>query len=251
MRHRRINLFRGMGVFFVVMVVLGLYFICPIASEASKTTHKYSADKMTYGKKSGVTVLEGNAKFRRSDDDYLYADQITMYRDVKTDEIIKIVSVGNVEMKEKGMTATCEHSIFYEKEDRIEFKGSVDKPAIVDSGGSMIEAPFITFYRQEERISASGLLFSIGVEFQSDLNNSVISDALRQEFSKNRSSLSDSASVSTEEADGGWSITDGDKVYTVKKESDRLDILARGSVRGQITVEVKEDEPAEEETEEK
>ncbi len=251
MRHRRINLFHSTGIFFLAMAVLSLYFTCSMAAEASKTTHEYSADKMTYDKKSGVTVLEGNAKFRRSDDDYLYADQITMYRDVDTDEIIKLESVGNVERKEKTMTATCEHSIFYEKENRIEFKGSIDKPAIVDSGDNRMEAPFIIYYREEERISASGLLFSVGVEFQSDLDNGTIPDGLRQEFSKNRVTLSDSVVVSTEEAGDRWSITDGDKVYTVKKEKDRLDILALGSVRGHITVEVKEDESAEGSTEEK
>ncbi|MFC1715210.1 LptA/OstA family protein [Candidatus Poribacteria bacterium] len=251
MRDRRINLFRSMGIFFVVMAVLGLYFTCPVAAEASKTTHEYSADKMDYDKKSGVTVLEGNAKFRRSDDDYLYADQITMYRDVDTDEIIKLESVGKVEMKEKTMTATCEHSIFYEKENRIEFKGSIDKPAVVDSGDNRMEAPFIIYFRQEERISASGLLFSVEVKFQSDLDNGAILDGLRQEFSKNRITLSDSVVVSTEEADDRWSITDGDKVYTVKKGKDKLDILAVGSVRGHVTVEVKEDESAEESTEEK
>ena len=251
MRHRRINLFHSTGIFFLVMAVLSLYFTCSMAAEASKTTHEYSADKMTYDNKSGVTVLEGNAKFRRSDDDYLYADQITMYRDVDTDEIIKLESVGKVEMKEESMSATCEHSIFYEKENRIEFKGSIHKPAIVDSGDNRMEAPFIIYFREEERISASGLLFSVGVKFQGDLDNGTIPDGLRQEFSKNRVTLSDSFVVSTEEADDRWSITDGDKVYTVKKEKDRLDILALGSVRGHITVEVKEDESAEGNTEEK
>ena len=142
-KNQRINLFLGVGVL-SVMIVIGLgCFVCLAAPETGKTTYEYSADKMTHGKNTGVTVLEGHAKFLRSDDDYLYAEQITMYKDVNTDEIIKIESIGSVEMKEKDMTATCEHSIFYEREERIEFKGTVDKPAIVDSGDNRMEAPFI------------------------------------------------------------------------------------------------------------
>ena len=251
MRDRRINLFRGMGVLFSVMAIWSLCFTCLAASETDKTVkHEYSADKMTYGKKSGVTVLDGHAKFRRSDGDYMYADQITMYEDVKPDnkrELIKIVAVGNVEMKEKDTTATCEHSIIYEKEGRIEFKGSAGKPAIVDYGSNRMEAPFIIYFREDENIVASGLLFSVEVKFQSDLDNGAISEDLRQEFKENRISLSDSVSVSTEEADARWSITDGDKVYDVRKEKDTLEVLARDGVRGHVTVEVKEDEPAEEE----
>ena len=254
MRNRRINLFCGMGVLFVMMALWGLCFTWPASSETNKTVkHEYSADKMTYGKKSGVTVLEGHAKLRRSDDDYLHADQITMYEEVKPDnkrELVKIVAVGNVDMKEKDMTAICEHAIFYEREERIEFKGSVDKPAIVGSSNNRMEAPFIIYFREEERILASGLLFSVGLEFQSDLDNGVISDGLRQEFEKNLITLSESVSVSTGEAGGGWSITDGDKVYDVRKEKDKLGIHARDGVKGHVTVEVKEDESAEEETEE-
>ena len=250
-KNQRINLFPGMFILSMMIIIWGICFVCLAAPETDKTTYEYSADKMTHNKNSGVTVLEGQAKFSRSNDDYLHADQITIYKDVNTDEIIKIESVGNVEMKEKDMTATCEHSIFYEQENRIEFQGSIDKPAIVDSGDNKMEAPFIIYFRDDENIVATGFLFSVDMEFQSDLDNGAISDGLRGEFEKNRIKLSDSASVSkdgTEEA--RWSITDGDKTYNIKKEEDKLEVLAKDGVRGHVTVEVKE-EDSEEETKEK
>jgi len=247
-RNRRINLFFIIGILFSIVSIWGLGFTCLAVSEADETaiSESYSADKLTYNKNSGVTVLEGHAKLHRNDGDYMYADQITIYRDVETDEMIKMVSVGNVEMKEKDMSATCEHAIFYEKEERIEFKGSANKPAVVDSGSNRMEAPFIIYFREDGRIEATGFLFSVGTEFQSDLDNDVVSEGLRKEFDKNGIALSDSASVSKEESNVGWSITDGEKTYIIEKKDDKLDVNASGGVQGQIIVEVKEDESEEE-----
>jgi len=245
-RNRQISLFHGISIIFAVIAVWGLCSICLATDEASKTvTYEYSGDATTANRKTGVTILDGNAWFRRNDGDYMNADKITMYKDMETGEITRIESVGKVSLKEKDMTATCEQSVFYEKEGRIELKGSVDTPAIVDDGENRMEAPFIIYFRDEDRIYASGLLFSVGLEIQSDLDNGAIPESLRQEFKNNRISLSDDATVSTEEADAGWLITDGDKKYTIKKEDGKLNVLASGSVRGHVTVEVQEEESEE------
>ena len=252
MRNRRINLFRGMSIVFAIMAIWSLRSICLAANETGKTlTYKYSGDVVTANRKSGVTVLDGHAWFRRSDGDYLNADKITMYRDVETNEIIRIESVGNVEMKEKGMESTCQQSVFYEAEGRIELKGVVGAPAIIDDGENRIEALFITYYRKEDRIFASGLLFSVGMDAQSDLDNGAISEGLRQDFKNNNISLSADATVSKEESGIGWSITDGGKTYVIRKEEDKLSIFASDGVKGHVKVAVKETEPTEEETEKK
>ena len=252
MRNRRINLFCIIGILFLIVSICGFCFTCLAASEKYEKSvrESYSADKLTYSSKSGVTVLEGNAKLHRSDGDYMYADQITMYEDTTTKEMIKTVAVGNVEMKEKDMAATCNHAIFYEKEERIEFKGTADKPAVVDTGNNRMEAPFIIYFRKDKRVEATGFLFSVGMEFQSDLDNGAVSEDLRKEFEKNGIALSDTVSVSKDESDAGWSITDGEKIYIIEKKEDELDVNASGGVQGQVTVEVKEDE-SEEEAEEK
>ena len=250
MRNRQINLFRVMSIAFAAAAIWSLCSICLAADEAGKTlTYKYSGDVINANRKSGVTILDGHAWFRRSDGDYLNADKITVYKDVETNEIVRIEAVGNVVMKEEDMEATCDHAIFYEAEDRVELKGTIDAPAVVKPGEDMMEAPFIMYFRTENRVHATGFLFSVGTDAGSDLDNGVISESLKQEFKNNRASLSDDAAVSTEEAGVGWSITDGDKTYIVKKEENKLNILASGGVKGHVTVEVKETEPIEEETE--
>jgi len=128
------------------------------AEEASVNTivYDYSAKEATFDRKSGVTVLKGDAKIRRSSGDYLNSDQITMYKDVETGELTKIEAVGNVDMKEKDMTATCKRAVFYEVEERIELEGSEDSPAVVDDGKNRMEAPAITYFRKDDRLEASG-----------------------------------------------------------------------------------------------
>lgn len=126
------------------------------AESANAIVYHYSAKEATSNRKAGITVLKGEAKIRHSNGDYLNADQITMYKDVKTGELIKIEAVGNVDMKEKDMTAVCEHAIFYEAEERIELESSGDSPAVVDDGKNRMEAPSITYFRKEDRLEAKG-----------------------------------------------------------------------------------------------
>lgn len=55
-------------------------------------------------------------------------------------------------------------------------------------------------------------------EYQSSLNSSIIPKELKEKFKSKNISLSDNASVLVKEADARWLITDGDKVYIVRKE---------------------------------
>jgi len=171
-RKWQIDMFSGISSLLVVMMaVLCLWPAVPVASEepsdkapdaaSDKTTktvfYDIDAKKIDYSRKSGITIFEGDAKLKVLDsDDFLNADKITVYKDVETDEVIKIESVGNVDMSQGGMKATCEKSILYEKEDRIEMEGTEEKPAVVDDGENRIEAPNITYLRKEDRIIASG-----------------------------------------------------------------------------------------------
>lgn len=170
MRNWRINLFHDMIVLLMVVMAPLSFCISAASEEASRETPDKTTDKtrktvvydidakdVDFDRKSGVTVFEGDAKLKVLDsEDYLNADKITVYKDVETGEVVKIVSVGNVDMSQSGMKATCERSIFYEKEDRVEMEGSEDKMAVVDDGDNRIEAPAIIYFRKEDRISASG-----------------------------------------------------------------------------------------------
>jgi purine-binding chemotaxis protein CheW len=92
-----------------------------------------------------------------------------------------------------------------------------------DSGGSrLIEG------------EAQLILFSIDLEFQSDLDSKNISKRLLQEFENKGASLSDKATISVEEMGGRWLITDFvadaknnvGQVYSIRREEGRLNIYS-------------------------
>ena len=157
MRMRKIDLYTGPW----IMVAIAALTLCLSAlaeTEATRTIfYDYSAKNMNFDRKTGVTILEGDAKLKvRDSEDYLNADKVTIYRDVETGELMKMEAVGNVDMNQKGMKATCHRAIFYETEDRIEMEGTEDSLAVVDDGKNKMEAPNITYFRKEDRIEAKG-----------------------------------------------------------------------------------------------
>jgi len=68
------------------------------------------------------------------------------------------------------------------------------------------------------------LLFNIDSKSQSDLDNAVISEQMRQEFKENKTPLSRHAKASVEQAGDRWVINDRLKKYLVRKEAGRLNI---------------------------
>ena len=78
-------------------------------------------------------------------------------------------------------------------------------------------------------------LFGVGLEFQGDLDNGIISKDLRHEFENNNIPFSDSAVVSTQEEGNRWQICvqirDEDKVYIVRQEEDKLNIYDNSGER--------------------
>jgi lipopolysaccharide transport protein LptA len=154
---RKIDLYTGPWII-VAIAVLTFCLSALAEKEATRTVfYDYSADNMNSDRKTGVTILEGDAKLKvRDSEDYLNADKVTIYRDVESDELIKMEAVGNVDMNQKGMKATCHRAIFYETEDRIELEGTEDSLAVVDDGKNKMEAPNITYFRKEDRIEAKG-----------------------------------------------------------------------------------------------
>jgi len=140
------------------MVVSMLCLTVWAASEETKTViYDYTANETSVARKTGITILKGDAKVKvRDSEDYLNADQITIYRDLDSNELVKMESVGNVDMNQQGMKATCQKAIFFEKENRVELEGSEDALAVVDDGKNRMEALAITLFREEDRIEARG-----------------------------------------------------------------------------------------------
>ena len=83
-------------------------------------------------------------------------------------------------------------------------------------------------------------LFSVELEFESDLDNRIISEELRQEFEENQISLSEHVTVSVERQGSAWVITDNWNEYFVRKEEDRLNIhIEQKQALKQVEIRVK------------
>lgn len=78
--------------------------------------------------------------------------------------------------------------------------------------------------------TVSGFLFSIDPALQTDLENGVASEALRQALDRNQNLVSENITISTVEPSQKWRIVDSDneRTYTAIKAGDRLDIYVHG-----------------------
>ena len=88
--------------------------------------------------------------------------------------------------------------------------------AIKDNKLDVIGEPDIDFEKK--------LLFNTDLKFHGDLDDSIISDELRQKFEENNTPLSLRATASVEQAGSRWLITDELKKYPVRKENGSLNI---------------------------
>lgn len=74
-------------------------------------------------------------------------------------------------------------------------------------------------------------LFSVSAKrFEEDLNKCVISEKLRSIFKTKGSQISEDATVIKE--DGEWRITDGEKIYIIRKEKGRLNVYTKSENNG-------------------
>lgn len=81
-------------------------------------------------------------------------------------------------------------------------------------------------------LNTNWLLFSIGFENQSDLNNGIISEDLQRQFENNRISLSQEARISTNPKGYEWLITDKQKAYRLRSQESRINIYPDYAVYG-------------------
>ncbi len=82
------------------------------------------------------------------------------------------------------------------------------------------------------------LLFKVEPGMQSELDNGVISDKLRDEFTKQGITLSQDASVSVKSRNYRWQIKSGQDIYTAKKEEGKI-----GIYQGGITPDIEVEQP--------
>ena len=82
------------------------------------------------------------------------------------------------------------------------------------------------------------LLFTAGTEFQEDLDNGIISEALRSEFESNGLSLSGDAVASMDVMGYRWLIDDEPRTYIVLRGRDKLDVCLRKDERRTVGLDI-------------
>jgi trigger factor len=116
---------------------------------------------------------------------------------------------------------------------------------IADASDSAIKDNKLDALRDPDIDFEKRPLCKVDLEFQADLDQSTISEKLRQEFETNNAPLSKNAAVSVEQSETEWLVTDEGKSYPIKKELDKLniyetiDLPAEGPLKFDFEVEVR------------
>jgi lipopolysaccharide export system protein LptA len=82
------------------------------------------ADRFEQREREGLTIFIGNVQIERPNG-FLNADKVTIYENVETNETVKTVSEGNVELRDRDIFVTCAHAILNHLTDVIEFSEDV------------------------------------------------------------------------------------------------------------------------------
>lgn len=121
-----------------------------------------TADKMERYDKDGITILIGNAKTVRYNEQdieigFLNADKITLKADPETGRTKEIVAEGNVEIRDQNIFATCDHAIMNNLTNIITLKENV----VVLQNKDRLETKLFTFNRTTGKQTGEG-----GVKFK-------------------------------------------------------------------------------------
>ena len=116
---------------------------------------------------------------------------------------------------------------------------------MADASDSAIKDSKIDTLREPDIDIEKKFLCSVELELQGDLDKSIISKELRQEFKNNKAPLSKQAKISVEQPETEWLVTDEGRSYPIRKEQDKLNIYenielpAEGPLKFDFEVEVR------------
>lgn len=121
-----------------------------------------TADKMERYDQDGITILIGNAKTVRYNEEdveigFLNADKITLKADPETGTTTEIIAEGNVEIRDQDIFATCDHAIMNNLTNIITLKENV----VVLQDKDRLETKLFTFNRTTGKQTGEG-----GVKFK-------------------------------------------------------------------------------------
>ena len=110
--------------------------------------------------RTGKQIAEGNVKINRPNG-FLNGDKVTIYKDVKTDELIRTIAEGNVELRDEDIFATCEHATLNDASSTVDLRGNV----VVIQDKDRLETKHFT-YNQEtgEQTGKGNVRFRVRVK---------------------------------------------------------------------------------------
>ena len=109
------------------------------------------ADLFEQDEETGLTILTGSVRIRQAGG-FLNADKVTLHRDLETGEYKKTVAIGNVEMRDQDIFATCEHAIIDHVKDIVELSEDV----VVLQNEDRLEAKQFMFNRRTGKRTGKG-----------------------------------------------------------------------------------------------
>ena len=175
-----------------------------------------TADRMERYDKDGITILIGNAKTVRYNEEdveigFLNADKITLKADPETGTTTEIVAEGNVEIRDQDIFATCDHAIMNNLTNIITLKENV----VVLQNKDRLETKLFTFNRTTGKQTGEG-----GVKFKVTVTQAAPVEAEADENAENGADAGEARIDTTEtektedntqkDADTETDSTDGD-----------------------------------------
>ena len=142
------------------------------------------ADRFEQRDKEGLTIFTGAVQIERPDG-FLNADKVTIYENVETNETVKTVAEGNVELRDGDIFVTCAHATLNHLTDIIEFRDNV----VVLQNQDRLEADTFTYNRQTGERSGEG---NIKVRFRMKSKKESESDSQEREAEEEENSGSPS-----------------------------------------------------------
>ena len=109
------------------------------------------ADRFEQREKEGLTIFTGNVQIERPDG-FLNADKVTIYENVETNETVKTVAEGNVELRDGDIFVTCAHATLNHLTDIIYFRDDV----VVLQNEDRLEADEFWYNRRTGERSGEG-----------------------------------------------------------------------------------------------
>lgn len=109
------------------------------------------ADRFEQREKEGVTIFTGNVQIERPDG-FLNADKVTIYENIETNETVRTVAEGNVELRDGDVFVTCAHATLNHLTDIIDFRDDV----IVLQNEDRLEADIFKYNRRTGERSGEG-----------------------------------------------------------------------------------------------